>query len=517
MRNRPNILWIMTDQFHAGCMSFLGSQCRTPNLDGLAADGVCFERAYCNNPICAPSRANFFTGQYQHTNGIQGNRVAMLEGPHADTVAALLRRSGYRNGMFGKAHLPRQWIEEGFERIRYTDLADAKPSDPRTCHYFDYLDERGLAGWYEDGTPRPDSPGHLDGSTPADLPYEHSIEHFTGSETLSFLEDGQEDARPFFIQMSFQRPHAPMRPAREYFDLYDPDEIELPASAVDFFENGFAGKPQFMIDRLKNGCRYPLADRNPAALRQVLAAYYALIHCIDMEIGRVVDWLKTVGKYEDTIVVFTADHGDFAGDHGLFHKNFGIYESLHRIPFVVRLPQGARNERRGQIIESVDLFPTLCELCGLEIPESVEGRSLVPVLEDVGVQGKEEALCEWSWMQPVQRINALRTERYRLVYYDREIGGELYDHESDPGEIRNLWGEPDYAEVRFELMQRLFDRVNGYRARLEFRDDAVILRDERLSPTTLLHKNQADWERLKEVYETPVPARGPWREGRLPG
>ncbi|MBS3764121.1 MAG: sulfatase-like hydrolase/transferase [Planctomycetes bacterium] len=507
----PNVLWIMTDQFNANCMSFLGSQCRTPNLDRLADEGVCFERAYANNHICAPSRACFWSGQYLHTHGLQGNYTTLYPENNPDAMPALFRRNGYRTALVGKAHMPRLWSEEGFERRRYTDLIDALPSDPTTCHYFQYLDERGLAGWYEEGSARPGAPRPDDGSQPSHLPYEHSIEHFTGEQTLQFLEDGRDDDRPFFIHMSFQRPHGPIRPAPEHFGLYDPNEIELPASAADWFERGFATKPEFMQKALEGGCGYPLADSNPGPLRRVLASYYALIYCIDMEIGRVLDWLRENGEYDNTIVVFTADHGDFAGEHGLFHKNFGIYESIHRIPFLLRMPDGPTGERREGIIESIDMYPTLCELAGLNTPDAVEGESLVPVLRDEG-GGKSEALCEWSWGGPVSRINALRTDRYRLVYYSHEIGGELYDHQDDSGEMVNRWGDPDYEDVRRELTERLFDRVNEYRATLEMSDDGKLRRRHRYQPSRLVQFGCVDWEEFKEVCEKNAPARPPFKE-----
>ena len=172
----------------------------------------------------------------------------------------------------------------------------------------------------------------------------------------------RDDERPFFLHMSFQRPHAPIAPAVEHFDIYNPDEMVLPDSEIDYFERRFAGKPEFMQKRLADGCGYPLADPNPDRLKRCLASYYALITAIDSEIGRVLDYLDEVGELENTIVLYCADHGDFAGDHGLFHKNFGIYDSIHRIPFVLRYPGGPSGTRCDAIVESVDWYPTLCRL-----------------------------------------------------------------------------------------------------------------------------------------------------------
>ena len=207
----------------------------------------------------------------------------------------------------------------------------------------------------------------LDGSGPARLPYEHSNERYTGRETLRFL-DERDDSRPFFIHMSFQRPHAPIAPAAEHFDMYNPDDMVLPDSAVDWFENAFAGKPEFQRKLLEGGNTYPLADANPARLKRCLASYYALITAIDSEIGRVLNRLDEMGELDNTVVFYTADHGDFAGDHGLFHKNFGIYESIQRVPFLLSWPGGPQGATSDELVESVDWYPTLCALCDVPMP-----------------------------------------------------------------------------------------------------------------------------------------------------
>jgi arylsulfatase A-like enzyme len=506
---RPNVLWIMSDQHNANCTGYAGHpNVRTPHLDRIAARGVNFTNAFSNNPICSPSRISFITGQYCHTHQFLGNDNSEYSEPNPDTLACQFRRYGYQTAITGKSHMIRRWDSDGFEFIRYTDLADATALDPEDTHYFKYLVEHDLADLYEDGTPKAGQDYTLDGSAPAMLPYEHSIEHYTGSQTLAFLEDRDEN-RPFFIQMSFQRPHSPIAPAREHFDMYDPDEMVLPESAFDYFENQFAGKPAFMQEMLAEPRLYPLADPDPDRLRRVLASYYALITAIDSEIGRVLDWLAEAGELENTIILYTADHGDFAGEHGLFHKNLGIYESIHRIPFVLSWPGGPRGEACDEIVESVDWYPTICGLCDVPVPEGREGVDLVPIAAGQ-VPGKEAAFSEWHWMNPRGKISAVRTDNFRLVFYEGTEEGELYDRRNDPGETRNLWDDPDYAPQKTHLLERLFRFTLGYATKTSLARDRKLGHQKRYSPTTLLHKRRRYWSGLLDAYESetvwpPVP------------
>lgn len=503
MQRRPNVLWLMSDQHNAMALGCAGHpDVRTPNLDAIARRGIHFRQAFANNPICSPSRICFMLGQYMHTHGMFGNNHAEWPEPEPETLACRFRRYGYQTALFGKSHMVRRWDSDGFERVRYTDLCDASRGDPATCHYFSYLQERGLADWYEEGTPKPGQASTMDGSAPAALPYEHSIERYTGDQTLAFLEE-RDRSRPFFVHMSFQRPHAPIAPAREFFDLYDPDCLTLPASARDYFENRFAGKPAFLRDTLAKGCGYPLADPDPARLRRCLASYYALITCIDQEIGRVLQKLEAEGELENTIVFYTADHGDFAGEHGLFHKNFGLYDSICRIPFLLSWPGGPQGVVRDDLVESVDLYPTLCELCDVPVPDGREGRSLVPVGHGAG-SDRDAVFTEWDWWRLRRKVSAIRTADFRLVFYGGEEGGELYDHRDDPGEVVNRWDEPAYAGVRLDLLERLFSFTQRYRTKTEFSDDQRLDGEHLHSPTRLLHKGRRYWSRLLAAYEEPA-------------
>ncbi|NQU45225.1 sulfatase-like hydrolase/transferase [bacterium] len=499
MKKRPNVLWLMTDQHNANCGGFAGHpNVKTPNLDKVAANGVVFDNAYANNPICSPSRISFMVGQYLHTHGLFGNYHAEFPAENPDTLATVFRRYGYQTGLFGKSHMIRKWDEDGFEVIRYTDLCDCKVGDPTTTHYFKCLEERGLADFYEEGSIKPGMEYTIDGSGPARLPYEHSIEHYTGEETLKFLES-RDVSRPFFVHMTFQRPHAPIAPAPEFFDMYDPEEMVLPDNAFDYFENRFAGKPKFMVDRLKNGCGYPLADPNPDRLKRVLASYYALISCIDKEIGRVLDKLEKDGELENTVIVFTADHGDFAGEHGLFHKNFGIYESIQRVPFLLSWPGGPKGQHSDVFVESVDLYPTLCEICDVPMSGVREGRSIPEMLQDDS-DPREAVYCEWTWGSPRGKVSAIRTRDYRLVFYQGSDESELYDLRQDPGETRNVWHDEEYRQARLELTEQVFRFTLGYRTKSDFQDDRTLHLRDQYSPRELVHKGRRYWSRLKEVY-----------------
>jgi arylsulfatase A-like enzyme len=246
-----------------------------------------------------------------------------------------------------------------------------------------------------------------------------------------------------------------------------------------------------------------LADPDESRLRRCLASYYALISCIDMEIGRVIEKLAEAGELDNTIIFYTADHGDFAGDHGLFHKNFGLYDSICRIPFLLSWAGGPQGETCDDLVESVDLYPTLCELCDIPLPEGREGRSLTPVGEGQKID-RTAAFTEWDWWRLNRKVSAIRTSDYRLVFYGGEEGGELYDHRTDPGEIRNLWDDEDYKSVRMELVERLLTFTQGYGVKTDFSQDRRLGQEQRYSATKLMHKQRRYWSRLQASHTEPT-------------
>jgi uncharacterized sulfatase len=499
MSRKPNVLYIMADQFHAECLGIAGSQARTPNLDLIAGEGVRFSRAYCNNPVCGPSRAAFITGQYPHTNGILGNNIHDLSDRNEHTLGAVFRREGYQTGLVGKSHMVGEWDREAFEYVRYSDLTDCDRLDPMDNHYFRYLHEQGLADLYELGNLPAKHPGHSMRAFDSPIPEAHSLERWTGDMALEFLRR-RDPERPFLLHLSFQRPHPPLTVPYDRGLLYDPASIKLPPGAEEAIAQQDKLRPAGMREVADRVHGFPYMPEHADDLRRQLAYYYSLITIIDEQIGRVAEMLKEEGAYDNTVIVFVADHGDFAGHRGLMLKNLGIYEPIHRIPFILKAPGVTGGVVSEAMIESVDLFPTLCELSGVPIPQPVEGSSVVPIVRD-GKPGKEQVVCEWDFVNYDNRVLAVRTANHRLVYYGREYGGELFDCQADPDELTNVYDHPAYADIRFELLQRLTDHVSRFAVKSTFRKDKMLGYRTRNSMTSMLHKGGRSWSELQGLYK----------------
>ena len=243
-----------------------------------------------------------------------------------------------------------------------------------------------------------------------------------------------------------------------------------------------------------------MADGDENRLRRCLASYYALISCIDMEIGRVLDHLEEIGELDNTIIYYTADHGDFAGEHGLFHKNLGLYDSIHRTPYLLSYPGSPQGLVPEAFAESVDLYPTLCELCGVDVPDCVDGESLIPVI-DGSKPGKREAYCEWEWnTDGITKLSAVCNKDFRLVHLGLEGEGELYDLQKDPGEINNLWNNPDYRDAKINMLDKLLTFTMKYEVKSGVQRDRQEEKYTCNSPARLLHKYQRRWSDVKDIF-----------------
>ena len=499
---RPNIIWITSDQHNANACGYAGNAAvKTPNLDALAAEGISFTHAYCNNPICSPSRISFITGQYVHTHGYMGNHNAGKSASNPNTMAYTFKRSGYQTALVGKSHTVPAWDQESYDFIRYNGFCDADPDAPLSNHYFKYLVDLGLADHYVEGTEnrRPVVPEAYNGSAPWKLPYEHTVEHFTGEQTLEFLRN-RDLNKPFFISTSFLRPHDPYTPSPEYFGLYHPDEISLPDNIADARE-GFWSKPAFLQNLAANSFknreqqinRFGFAFDDARLLQRAVASYYALISENDFEIGRMISYLKEIDEYDNTIIVYTSDHGDFAGEHGLMGKCFSIYDAIHRIPLLVKYPGCAKGTSSEAIVESVDIFPTLCKLADVPPPPALDGQAIVrgQTIDD----SKTAAFCEASGS------SAIRTRDFRLIYHQNGEQ-ELYDYRSDPGEMHNLCLDSAYTDIKHDLFKQLLSFTMSYAKKSGSMSDRQDMLKEKDSLVTLLHKKGYRYSQLAgEIHQ----------------
>ena len=441
-RRPPNILFFFTDDQRFDTIRALGNPCViTPTMDRLVAAGTAFTHAHIpggtSGAVCMPSRAMLHTGRTLfHLRGA-GEDIPLdhvLMGEH-------LRAYGYRTWGTGKWHngvssFTRSFCDGG--EIFFGGMADHW-----NVPVFDYDPEgRYDATWPQCVDPRCSNElmlrkgDHLRAGR-------HSSELFADAavEWLQRYDSGD----PFFIYVSFLAPHDPRTMPREYLDLYDPEDIPLPGNFLGGhpFDNGdLKGRDEMLED-------FP---RDPGEVRRHIAEYYAMITHVDAQMGRVMDALQACGRAEDTIVVFAGDNGLALGQHGLFGKQ-NLYEHSVRVPLVFAGPSVPRGVRRNAFAYLLDIFPTLCELTGIDTPGSVEGSSLVPALEGPGVRPRDTVFGAYrQWQRMV------KDERYKLIEYvvNGKRTTQVFDLAEDPEECHNLAGDRSQADKLHELRNQLY-------------------------------------------------------------
>ncbi|MCC5807266.1 MAG: sulfatase-like hydrolase/transferase [Opitutales bacterium] len=457
MKNPPNILFILADQLNAKCLGHAGhAHVRTPNLDRLAAEGTAFHHSVCNNPICTPSRMCFLSGMYAHNHGYYG-----LGGPRPNmpTVFGHFRARGYTSAVIGKSHCPLGWIENDCDVFEETCVVKE-----RTTGYRRHLHRRGMDDDDHDAVVV-DGRRHrqtLD-AAPSALEFADSQEGWIAEECIRFMQQAQADGKPFICQAGLPRPHQVTAPCQRFWDLYADLDLELPPTADLDLEA--AGKPPHLIARAALWRRGDWAIYEPkdfaAARLRKLHGYFAAISQVDASVGLLFDHLDATGLRENTIVVFSSDHGEFACEQGIMEKAPGIgADAVTRIPFIWRGPGIAAGRRlRGGAVESVDLAPTLCALAGLPPMRTVDGEDLSTVLGGGAEKPDRIVVTENVWAKSLRR-GGLRYVHYpRTMWPEQYPQGfcELYDTDADPWEARNLALDPEYTALREELTNELLE------------------------------------------------------------
>ena len=451
---RPNILILYTDQLrHDALGANLNPDVKTPNLDRLAQAGLTFRRFFVQNPVCMPSRVSFLTGQYPSTLGITHMGVPVPE--DTLTLPRMLKPHGYRCANVGKLH--------------FLPHANRDHREPHPLYGFDVLEESDEPGPYEDAYRawvRRQAPEHMDAVSPGLPPaaatwyramgFKDTVTHpderfpkralpFRGPSHLThtaFVADRSMDViresgdQPWLCIAGFYSPHSPWVAPQEFIDLYDPSTFTLPTFPPD-------------VDARRAG-----TDYSDEALREARRGYYAQVSEVDHHCGRILALLEELGQSKDTIVIFTADHGDWLGEHLKHGKGYPGSDPASRVPLLVRYPAALVEPGRAvdDVTEALDVLPTLLECAGVPVPPAVQGTSLLPVLQGGDSLGPAAAVTE------ARGWKALRTARYRYVC---ESNGDehLWDLDNDPGEYHDVAHHLTYQEDLAELRRVLLTRV----------------------------------------------------------
>jgi uncharacterized sulfatase len=448
-----NVLMIAADDLNNDIGCYGHPLVKTPNLDRLAARGVRFDRAYCQYPLCSPSRVSLMTGLRPDTTHVYNLKTDFRKEtlPDVVTLSQLFRNNGYFAARVGKIYhygVPAQIGTAGLDDPQSWDLTvNPKGRDRAEEHLLTNLTpKRGLGSalcWLAaEGTD------------------EEQTDGMVAAEAIKLLEQNKD--KPFFLGVGFYRPHTPYIAPKKYFDMYPLEKISLPKDP----ENDLADVP--VIAPFTKPPHWGVTDEGE--LRKAIQAYYASITFMDAQVGRVMDALDRLGLADNTVVLFWSDHGYLLGQHGQWMKQ-SLFEQSARVPLIVAAPgmKASAGKASPRIVELLDLYPTLADLAGLKPPQNLHGRSLRPLLRDPASRWDKPALTQTNRGQKRQIAGySIRTERYRYTEWDEDgkAGVELYDHETDPREHTNLASSKEHAQVREELKKLLKStRESGMPAR----------------------------------------------------
>ena len=493
MKNhRPNILWISTDQQRWDYLSHFGTPgLRTPHLDRLAREGQIYPNCYTVSPICTPCRVSLLTGLYPSRHGAVS--LGSVGDFHHPTIADLLGGAGYRTGLIGKSHfVPRKaepahalgsWHPgdplpeddaEAYQTDQWRDIrrpycgfdtyatsrnhnADSRPDQ----HYRAWLEAKGADLDEIDllhGRARDQKVGRWE------LPARYHQNTWTSEESIRFMREARSEGRAWFCWASYQDPHSPYVCPDPWFGQVSPETAPPPSPS-------HADKPAFydlLVQRgiFEDGARRfyeegqgvphtingsAMSDDEKIAARR---AYKAMCNFIDDSVGELIRHLESTGELDNTYIVFTSDHGDFLGDHGLWYKGLPAFDAGQRVPLVVWSPKAKCHGQRDALISLIDLPATTLAWAGLPPPDTFQGHDHSGVFAGESDGLRDSLLVECNATRRVNQIT-LVTEAWKLVTYHNLEEGELYDRHTDPAQEHNLWADPDHRQTRDQLLQRL--------------------------------------------------------------
>ncbi len=494
-KKKPNIVFIITDQQRYDSLGCTGNlHAVTPNLDALAAENTVCDRFITNSAICSPSRASIFTGLQASTHGLWTNGVPLARAEripvtesaerafpgkwlasNIQTFADHFSSAGYYTGCVGKLHFAPFDAHPDLKLEESVQMWAENPEKMAAWHGPYYgLDDVTITqshgemiyGGHYGAWLRKNHPETVEAVIqaretrvleflehpnlyPSEIPEEQHNTTWIGDRACEKIREYQTKDEPFMLWVGFPDPHSPYVPPKalaEEFSTHEVQESSLPYESCD-------DKPESFQNLMRK--RDAHLDR-PEWHKRIRQYTDALNHMIDKSVGRIIDTLKELGEWDNTVLVFTSDHGDFLGDYGMDGKCVPACESLNHVPFILHAPDAELPDRLDRTISGVDLFPTFCELAGIDTPNDLHGESILQVAKE----GREYPVMVQHFTPKRERTNlSVYDDRFRYTFYTVTGERELYDHQNDPNEITNLASNPDYAEEVEHLHRELLDEL----------------------------------------------------------
>ena len=491
MKEKKNVLFIISDQHRADHMSCAGNPVlKTPNLDGLASEGVRFSNAFCTNPMCMPNRATMLTGLYPNVHGVRSNGMILSE--EIPTITQTLVKRGWHTAAFGKLHHQfntppyriqdkstesfGDWVfpKEGFYPVRenfpipYYGYQEVETvighGTVCTGHYLDWLNKKAphLA---ENMIKRWENiDNFFSVFCENDLPVKLYTSAYVVERTIAFLErfaHGNYGNKAFYVHCSFPDPHQPVNPPGEYRDMYKSEDVELPPSFNDI-EN--LRHHKFLAPYINVMPGAMLRETTEEEAKKFIALTYGTVALIDDSIGQILKTLEKLSLEENTIVIYTSDHGDLMGDHGLLFKGPSPFNGVFQVPLIIKVPGLTKPGVSDSLISSIDLPKTILNLLKIKEshqPQDMQGYDMTPILRNPHDKLRDCVLIENDEevgpLGPLYvRLRHLITEDYKLsIYEGLKDHGDLFDRKNDLDEMNNLWYDDNFKDLRFELVNKL--------------------------------------------------------------